>query len=147
MQSSDERDIVRDLLSLLNAHNGDFGSSFRQLCFFDPAKESEEGYVRSFAKRWVAAAAGDQPSDSISRAEEALGAWLRVYAKRVMDPEEQAAWKESGENRAQAMKNANPRFILRQWVLEDTIAKMDAAVKKGDIPEARKVLARVLDVS
>jgi uncharacterized protein YdiU (UPF0061 family) len=45
------------------------------------------------------------------------------------------------------MRAVNPRFVLRQWVLEDTIKQMDEALDKDDVAAARKVLARALDVS
>ena len=44
------------------------------------------------------------------------------------------------------MKRANPRFVLRQWVLEETIAKLEVTGVEG-IKEGRAVLAKILDVS
>ena len=48
--------------------------------------------------------------------------------------------------REEAMKSVNPRFILRQWILEEVIAEMEEAGLE-DIPRARRALARVLHVS
>lgn len=150
-QDTDDRDILRDFLTLLNANSVDFGTAFRQLCFFSPSRVSEDGYVRAFARRWVAAAASSLPSDSISRAEEDIAGWLRVYAARATAEEEVAAWGGAGADweteRSEAMRAANPRFILRQWVLEEVIKKMEEALKQDNVPAARTALARVLDVS
>ena len=44
------------------------------------------------------------------------------------------------------MKGVNPRFILRQWVLEEVIADIEKAGWEN-VGQARQALARVLDVS
>lgn len=155
LSDSDDRSVVRDYLSLLTSHSGDFGIGFRLLSFFAPTRTDEDGYVKSFAARWVRAACGSLPSDSISRAEEDVAAWLCTYAARVRVPAEVAAWTGRAvthgtgweATRADAMRAANPRFVLRQWVLEDVIKTMDEAVTKGDMPAARTALARVLDMT
>jgi uncharacterized protein YdiU (UPF0061 family) len=131
---------VRDHLSLLTAHSGDFGTSLRQLSFFAADRVEDKAYMTSFAQRWVEAAT-DLPADGVSRAREEITAWLKTYAARL------AAEDSSSTTRKQGMTRANPRFVLRQWVLEDTIGRMEAAIKEGDVPTAREVLARVLDVS
>lgn len=48
--------------------------------------------------------------------------------------------------RERGMTMVNPRFVLRQWVLEEIIAKLEESGVE-DIVEGRKVLARILDVS
>lgn len=143
-QQTDARRVVRDHLSLLQAHSADFSTSLRLLSFFDPARVAEDSYLSAFTARWVAAACGDLPSDSATRAREDITAWLRTYAARI-DADELAAW--CDQDRLKAMRAVNPRFVLRQWVLEDTIKQMDEALDKDDVAAARKVLARALDVS
>ena len=61
--------------------------------------------------------------------------WLEVYAKRLA--------REESDDKARCanMEAANPRFVLRQWVLEDVIEK----VTKDPIA-GRRLLARVLEV-
>lgn len=133
-KDSDDRDIVADFLTTLRAHSLDFSASFRLLSYFTPETDAAK-----FAKKLVGIAAADLPADSVSRAEEGVAGWLKVYAERVKEE----AW----EGRNEAMKRTNPRFVLRQWVLEETISKMENAIKDGQVDQAREVLARVLDVS
>lgn len=150
---SDDRSIVRDFQNMLKANSIDFGASLRLLASFEPSRADEGSYLRDFARRFVAATTNDLPSDSVSRAEEDVGNWLRVYAARAGNDAEIEAWtKEASEKkweaaRTERMRKVNPRFVLRQWVLEEVIATMDKALKEGDVPTARKALALVLDVS
>lgn len=133
-KDSDDRSIVSDFLSTLRAHSLDFSTSFRVLSFFTPDSD-----IKAFAKKLVNTAAADLPADSVSRAEEGVASWLGVYADRIKEE----AW----EGRNEAMKKVNPRFVLRQWVLEETIATMEKVIKAGEVDKAKEVLARVLDVS
>ncbi|CAE6406608.1 unnamed protein product [Rhizoctonia solani] len=50
-------------------------------------------------------------------------AWLEKYAVRIAEDQETAGW--SLDEREESMKNVNPRFVLRQWVLEEVIATVD----------------------
>ncbi|TXT09014.1 hypothetical protein VHUM_02488 [Vanrija humicola] len=152
-QDSDDRDVVTDFLSLLRAHGADFNASLRELSNFEPSKIGDDAYRRAYAKRWVANTTIDLKSDSVMRAEEGITAWLRVYAARVTSAEEKAAWEKDApdgeweEIRTVAMRAVNPRFVLRQWLLEETIKTVDEALKAKDVAGARKVLARVLDLA
>lgn len=151
-QDSDDRDVVQDFLSLLRAHGADFHASLRELSNFHPSKIDDDAYRRSFAKRWVANTTIDLKSDSAMRVEEGITAWLRTYAARATSADEKAAWEKDApdgeweEIRTVAMRAVNPRFVLRQWLLEETIKTVDEALKAKDVTGARKVLARVLDV-
>lgn len=91
--------------------------------------------------------------------------WLSVYADRVLSADERAAWEaftvseterdleaygptvKHGEHwlakRETETRRWNPRFVLRQWVLEETIGELE---ERKDIKERRAVLAKVLDV-
>jgi hypothetical protein len=87
---------------------------------------------------------------------------LERYCKRIQQPEEITAWEESEieeerngiivergvgweEKREVAMLRSNPAFVLRQWVLEELIGKLEET-GVDRIEEGRKELARVLDV-
>ncbi|KLT45391.1 UPF0061-domain-containing protein [Cutaneotrichosporon oleaginosum] len=152
-RDDDERAIVRNYQSMLKACSADFGVSFRLLAAFEPSRAAEDGYIPKFAKRFIAATTADLSSDSVMRAEEDAGAWLRVYAARATEDAEVKTWtKEAGDGkweaaRTVAMRKVNPRFILRQWVLEEVIATMDKALKDADVPTARRALALVLDLA
>lgn len=73
----------------------------------------------------------------------AWSTWLRSYATRI-DKEDSDAWEGDGdwlERREEYMKASNPRFVLRQWVLEEVIAKCE-----GDVPRSRAILSKMLEV-
>ena len=71
--------------------------------------------------------------------------WLEKYAARIeSEKEEWVSASSGGEWEAQREKDArlaNPRFVLRQWVLEEVIAKVEADALNG-----RHVLAKVMQV-
>ena len=64
--------------------------------------------------------------------------WLEKYAVRIA--EDDVTW--TPEEREQAMKGANPRFVLRQWVLEEVIAAVDKDPVGG-----RGVLMKTLEMA
>lgn len=74
--------------------------------------------------------------------------WLKVYAERIES--ERDEWVEDEEDvdvdvdgkREKALKEANPRFVLRQWVLEEVIK----AVEK-DAGSGKRILRKILQVS
>jgi len=75
--------------------------------------------------------------------------WLEKYAARIESEKEEwvSASEENLEGDWQAQREkearlANPRFVLRQWVLEEVIAKVEADAQNG-----RHVLAKVMQVS
>lgn len=127
----------------------------------------EERYLRLFSVDFIADCTTTLRSDSVDDAIAAIKGWLEVYAKRATVEEEVQAWQKvdagsaaldlrkaletglKGEgwerNRELGMKSVNPRFVLRQWVLEEVIDQLHKNL--DDIKESRKVLARVLDVS
>jgi uncharacterized protein YdiU (UPF0061 family) len=74
-----------------------------------------------------------------------------VFARRVLETDEVDAWKVVGEEdweekRRQEMIGVNPRFVLRQWVLEEVIADMEKLGTEG-INEARVKLNNILEVN
>jgi uncharacterized protein YdiU (UPF0061 family) len=60
-------------------------------------------------------------------------AWLMKYSSRLSE--------EVGAVRKRGMDGVNPRFILRQWVLEEVVAKVEK-----DATSRRRILAKVLKV-
>lgn len=85
--------------------------------------------------------------------------WLEKYAERVkkekeswvvepkanghevngdLKTEDESGWE---DKRKREMRGKNPRFVLRQWVLEEVIKKVEDDNKQG-----RKVLAKVMHV-
>ena len=141
-----------DFLTLLHTHSLDFHASLRLLCTFQPSKSVDNNYTRLQAASMVANATDNLPGDAVDPAVQEVQHWLDLYAQRVLDSDEVSAWSEGVEEgewesaRRRAMEGVNPRFVLRQWVLEELIADMEKAGTEN-IQEARVKLARVLDVS
>lgn len=70
-----------------------------------------------------------------------LKAWLEKYAGRVKS--ERDLWSDGDVDaeRGAAMMAANPRFVLRQWLLEEVIKNVEKDVDSG-----KRLLAKVLHV-
>lgn len=84
--------------------------------------------------------------------------WLGKYAERVVREKEEwegsksmangvngkgeaKSGNEWEEKRMREMRGKNPRFVLRQWVLEEVIKKVE-----DDSKEGKKVLAKIMHV-
>ncbi len=144
-QDADQGTIMDGFLGLLDTHAMDFHSAFRSLCFFQPSMLTDEARTADFLARM---ASGIPDADKRTAANDALRPWLKAYAARISA--EQPAWEEHARGsatdatwetaRCTEMRTHNPRFVLRQWLLEETIAKLE----KGEGAARRKVLADVL---
>lgn len=133
--SSDESNIFKPLLDLMEEHKMDFHGIFRKLCFFDLNQQHSRGALIESMLGMVA-----EPAKLDRRkATDDLHSWLTVYSERLRSESEH--WS-AGESREVQMKNANPRFILRQWLLEEVIARVEQ-----DAPTGKRMLAKVLHVS
>lgn len=113
-------------------YNLDFHSTFRQLSFLTSNNTDQviEAILAVTPK-----VGGGMNHD---KAHGDLKNWLNTYSSRIQD--ESSEW-ESEISRQTAMKGVNPRFILRQWVLEDVITKVESDPQAG-----KRVLAKVLQV-
>lgn len=141
------------------AHKLDFHGTFRVLTAFRPGMLPEKKDASSasatpkvdsmpeldaLVARLLAQAPNTVGMDR-ARATEEWHAWLNVYARRI--EREAGEWTSSegkgdmDAQRTQAARGANPRFVLRQWVLQEVIA----AVEKDSV-RGRRVLAKVLHV-
>lgn len=87
------------------------------------------------------------PSYRKTEATSAWKKWLETYAKRIQN-EDPMDWKSEGgidwlDVREASMKSVNPRFVLRQWVLQEVIV----VCQEGDLQRSRAVLGKILEVS
>jgi uncharacterized protein YdiU (UPF0061 family) len=126
----------------------DFHASFRRLSSFDPTRTGEEKYTRIFAANMIGDVTINMPADAVDNAITETQHWLETYARRSREHAEIETLGD-GDRVAQrrgGMDAVNPRFVLRQWVLEELIADLESAGTE-DIQGARRKLARVLDVS
>ena len=120
----------------------DFHLSFRHLTSFRPALMSSlDTFIEGLLK-FTSAGAGALERDAASKQ---WRSWLEKYAARIesekniwLGEDSEADWQTQREN---AARLANPRFVLRQWVLEEVIAKVEAGTDNG-----RSVLTKVMQV-
>ncbi|KAF8656791.1 hypothetical protein AX16_002343 [Volvariella volvacea WC 439] len=147
---SDESELSRPLLDIMEKHKLDFHGTFRTLASFRPGllRALQDGEpasgispaLESFIKQLLSWAPDQQQLDYA----EATGDWLKwldVYAQRIEGEREE--WGEDmDKERETAAKKANPRFVLRQWLLEEVIAKVER-----DSDSGKRVLAKVMHMA
>jgi uncharacterized protein YdiU (UPF0061 family) len=147
LESSPERDdlstIVDPFLQILANTELDFHSAFRALCAFQPSMldSSRSADLEVFLERMVETAKVNKRDEGKS----ALKPWLKQYAATI--EQDRNAWETSEgnweEKRSAEMRLVNPRFSLRQWVLEETIKKLE----HGEGLPRRKILGDIMKVS
>ncbi|KAJ6494748.1 hypothetical protein C8R47DRAFT_1117036 [Mycena vitilis] len=152
-EETDEAKLVRPLLDLLAAQKLDFHGSFRVLTAFRPGmlpaedtnSDADKADLEKLIERLLAQAPDGGPKDRAQATEE-WREWLGVYARRI---EREAGEWVSGEDReemdaqrARAGRAANPRFVLRQWLLQEVIGVVEKDTVRG-----RRVLAKVLHMA
>ncbi|KJA26389.1 hypothetical protein HYPSUDRAFT_75557 [Hypholoma sublateritium FD-334 SS-4] len=142
--ATDETQLVRPLLALLEEHALDFHGTFRLLARFAPGAgaDAEEALI----VRLLALCGAPERLDRTA-AGAAWHAWLATYAQRIASEREE--WADAGTAdadvdaaRGAAMRAANPRFVLRQWLLEEVIAHVERDAASG-----KRVLAKVMHMA
>lgn len=123
----------------------DFHITFRLLTTFKPALLKDIGTPNESSDLQVFISdllthSVDEHMDHGAATKEWID-WLQKYTERVES--EAGEWGGNVEaEREIAGKEANPRFVLRQWVLEEVIAKVEKDQTSG-----KRILAKVLHVS
>jgi uncharacterized protein YdiU (UPF0061 family) len=83
------------------------------------------------------------PNTNDPEATEDLVKWLEAYAQRIeSEKEEWSEVEDIDSARQKEMKSVNPRFVLRQWLLEEVIGRVE-----GDVEKGKRVLTKVMQVS
>ncbi|KAI0073890.1 UPF0061-domain-containing protein [Panus rudis PR-1116 ss-1] len=154
LDKDDEGKLSRPLLRLMEDHKLDFHSTFRRLAYFSPSIMADEASLNNAIDTLLALT---PDPDRVDR-ERAVGDykdWLKRYADRIESERdewvkdidgkeglsEEDVRKRVDEERKKASRAANPRFVLRQWVLEEVIA----AVEK-DADSGKRILRKVLQM-
>lgn len=128
----------------MEEHSLDFHSTFRRLSTFRPGYlQGSDEKLNAFISHLLASTPRSKKLDQV-KASTDFKVWLTKYSRRIL--EEREEWdgnsqEEIDELREKQMKGANPRFVLRQWVLEEVIAKVEKDAVSGS-----RVLAKVLKV-
>jgi len=136
----DETDLVISLLDIMEEHKLDFHSTFRRLAFFAPSDLENESNLNQVVDEILKLTPNPGRTNS-EKAKGDLKAWLSSYAKRIEGESTEWGTDRDSSRRAQ-MLNANPRFILRQWVLEEVITKVERDPNAG-----KRILAKVLQMA
>jgi len=149
-EKSDENHLVQPLLNIMAEHKLDFHATFRKLSFFkpsllSPAPPDNPNPNQNALERFISDLLSLSPearSMDHTKATNDWMTWLEKYTQRILS--ERDEWT-TGENwdseREKAAKAANPRFVLRQWILEEVIKKVEADAESG-----KKILGKVLQV-
>jgi len=128
----------------MEEHNLDFHATFRKLSAFRPScVRGNDGKLDAFISHLLESTPRPEKLDKV-RASADLKAWLAKYASRIS--KEREDWGGNSQEEVDAlrekeMNGVNPRFVLRQWVLEEVIAKVEKDAFSG-----RRILAKVLKV-
>lgn len=125
-------DLVSGILDLMELHSLDFTNTFRLLSQF-PGSTDDALYSKFIDELLPASATTTLPPN----ARNDWKGWFDKYASRIRA-------ESSSEDRAARrlrMNAVNPRFTLRQWVLEETIKSLDH--QRGPTT----MLERVLDMA
>ncbi|KAJ7274519.1 hypothetical protein B0H12DRAFT_1089086 [Mycena haematopus] len=143
-EPTDEAKLVRPLLALMASQKLDFHGTFRTLTAFHPGMLPTGGAATAdfdkLVERLLSQASDHGPRDRASAMEE-WREWLDVYGRRIERESEE--WGEGMDaQRMRAGQAANPRFVLRQWLLQEVIG-----VVEKDIVRGRRVLAKVLHMA
>ncbi|KAG5718650.1 UPF0061 protein C20G4.05c [Termitomyces sp. T112] len=139
----DETTLFSPLLDMMEGQRLDFHGTFRTLCAFRPGMSRDEEALDVFVRRLVEFSEPGEGAREWERKRMEWRKWLDVYAARIGREEERALWtSEVDEERERAMRGVNPRFVLRQWVLEEVIKKVEEDVHRG-----RRMLGKVMQMA
>lgn len=139
---SDTTDIFKRFLDLLEEHDLDFHSTFRKLSAFQLGYiQGNNDKLNAFISHLLESTPHPEKLDKV-RASADFKTWLTKYSNRIS--EERGEWgsvsqEEIDALREKEMNGVNPRFVLRQWLLEEVIAKVEKDAMNG-----RRILAKVL---
>jgi serine/tyrosine/threonine adenylyltransferase len=143
--------LVQPLLDIMAEHKLDFHATFRKLSFFkpslltSPAPSADPNPNQNVLEKFISDLLNLSPegrSMDHTKATNDWMAWLEKYARRILsERDEWTAGEDWDSEREKAAKAANPRFVLRQWVLEEVIKKVEVDAESG-----KKILGKVLQV-
>lgn len=144
---NDQSEIFQPFLDMMERQHLDFHGTFRKLLGFRRAwvrdgSEERTGELEAFIGSLLRGTSEPDRLDYAQATEEWLR-WLGKYADRI--DREASEWTAEVPDydaaRERAVKAANPRFVLRQWLLEEVIKKVETDPTTG-----KRVLAKVLEV-
>ncbi|KAG6819356.1 hypothetical protein H0H93_012571 [Arthromyces matolae] len=158
---TDETTLFKPLLDIMESQKLDFHGTFRALGGFRGSllDGEEVKQLDGFIRRLVNfCEPGEETKDWETKREEWV-VWLQAWKMRREMEEERALWGVGEDHNSKAdveeemerlMRSVNPRFVLRQWVLEEVIKKVEED-QEGSNPGGdgvgRRHLAKILQMS
>ncbi|GBE87796.1 UPF0061 protein [Sparassis crispa] len=157
--ATDELRLARPLLNLMSEHELDFHSTFRRLAFFRPtmAEGSSDSATGPALGEYISGILSSTSEPQRLNRDKAVSdwrAWLESYAARIESERDEwiaaspdangangAIERDLDKEREKAALVANPRFVLRQWVLEEVIKKVEEDAESG-----KRILAKVMQM-
>ncbi|KAL0566335.1 hypothetical protein V5O48_015679 [Marasmius crinis-equi] len=134
----DEANLSRPLLDIMQNQKLDFHRTFRLISTFRPSSDSDKligELLQNISEPMMV--------DELSARRE-WKEWLEKYKVRIES--ERDLWNDADGDvearRVEEARVANPRFVLRQWVLEEVIKKLEDDAESGKI-----VLSKVLQMA
>lgn len=134
-RDDDFNEIFTPLLDLMSDHELDYSLTLRRLAFAPPSSDSDQ--LSNFLHRL--APPGGMPTFQRKGAHERWQKWLETFERRCSTGQESQV---DPSQRKTDRLAANPRFVLRQWVLEEVIKK---ATEGGE--DGKRSVDQVLDMS
>ncbi|KAJ3553598.1 hypothetical protein NP233_g12609 [Leucocoprinus birnbaumii] len=142
--SKDQTVFFQPLLDMMESHKLDFHITFRNLVDFDPTWDMKGTEIDHYITRLLSATP-DASSLKKEDAAEQWKNWLKIYAERIDAEISEGLWgdaEKAKEERQEKIRLVNPRFVLRQWVLEEVIQRVERDTNSG-----KRVLAKVMHMA
>ena len=126
--SKDVEKLVKSLLLLLKKYRVDYSFFFRNLAKFEIDK------MEKFIAKGDLGLLQELSKDEKNNFENELKIWLENYSLTLKNSDSDVV--KNHKSRLEAMNKINPKFILRNYLLQNAIEK---AVKENDFSEVKKL--------
>ncbi|KAK5107650.1 hypothetical protein LTR62_000931 [Meristemomyces frigidus] len=137
-KEGDFENLYSELLDTLEALELDFNHTFRRLSYLSTADLDTEEKRKQAAGVFFHHDGLSGLVGSEAEARKRLAAWLGQWRERIIeDWTDDGAAEARDEQRFQAMRAVNPKFVPRSWILDEVIERVE---KKGE----REILDRVM---
>ncbi|KAL2863598.1 YdiU domain protein [Aspergillus lucknowensis] len=137
-KESDFQDLFSELLDILEALELDFNHFFRRLSNVSLADLASETGRKGVAPIFFHAEGFGGIGYTEDSAKERIAKWLDKWRQRVL--EDWGPENDAGAKRQKAMKEVNPKFLPRSWILDEIIDRVE---RRGD----RDILRRAMNMA
>ncbi|KAL2809518.1 hypothetical protein BJX63DRAFT_435085 [Aspergillus granulosus] len=139
-KESDFQDLFSELLDTLEALELDFNHFFRRLSGVSVANLASESGRKETASIFFHAEGPGGVGYTEDSARERIAKWLEKWRQRIVEDWRTDHDSEADARRQNAMKEVNPKFLPRGWILDEVIDRVE---RRGD----REILGRVMNMA